>query len=71
MYLKIGRGAGDGAYLRKGVISRVMVASRPKVNCWPQGLTRPRNYGYHLAPLPLLLLHPPCHPQSLKFVSFN
>jgi hypothetical protein len=29
---KNGRSAGNGAYGRKGTISRVMVASRPKVN---------------------------------------
>jgi hypothetical protein len=30
--LKNGRSAGNGAYAQKGTISRVMVASRPKVS---------------------------------------
>jgi hypothetical protein len=31
MHLKIGRSAGNSAYTQKGNISRVMVASRPKL----------------------------------------
>jgi hypothetical protein len=30
--LKSGRNTGNGAYVQKGTISRVMVASRPRVN---------------------------------------
>jgi hypothetical protein len=33
---------GNGAYMRKGTTSRVMMASRPK----PDGSTSPGNYGY-------------------------
>jgi hypothetical protein len=44
MHLKHGRGAGNGAYRRKGTISRVMVASRPKVSFWPDGSTSTRNF---------------------------
>jgi hypothetical protein len=34
------------AYARKGTTSRVMVASRPKFNFWPDGSTSPGTYGY-------------------------
>jgi hypothetical protein len=37
--------AGNGAYVRKGTILRVMVAGRPKVSFWPDGSTSPGNYG--------------------------
>jgi hypothetical protein len=36
MQLKSGRSAGNGAYSRKGNISRVMMASRPKVSFFYQ-----------------------------------
>jgi hypothetical protein len=44
MHLKISS-AGKCAYLRKGTTSRVIVASRNKVNFWPDGITSPGNYG--------------------------
>jgi hypothetical protein len=37
---------GNGAYARKGTTSRMMVASRPKVNIWPDGSTSLRNYEW-------------------------
>jgi hypothetical protein len=43
IHLKSGRSAGNGAYVRKGSISRVMVASRSKVSFWPDGSTSPGN----------------------------
>jgi hypothetical protein len=50
MHLKHGISAGNGAYMWKGTALRVMVASRPKVNFWPNGSTSHENYGpewYH------------------------
>jgi hypothetical protein len=46
MHLKIGRSAGNSAYVQMGISSRVMVASRPKVSFWPDSSTSPRNYGW-------------------------
>jgi hypothetical protein len=42
---KDGRRAGNGANVRKGTTSRVMVTSRPKISFWPDGSTSPRYYG--------------------------
>jgi hypothetical protein len=32
--------------VQKGAISRVMVASRSKINFWPDGSTSPEIYAY-------------------------
>jgi hypothetical protein len=38
----------NGAYVRQGFTSKVVVASRPKVSFWPDGSTSPGNYGWAL-----------------------
>jgi hypothetical protein len=43
---KNGRSTGNGAYTQKGITSREMEASRPKVGFWPDGCMNPRNYGW-------------------------
>jgi hypothetical protein len=42
--LNNGRGAENGAYVRKGITSSVMAASRPEIRFWPDGSTSPENY---------------------------
>jgi hypothetical protein len=42
MHLQNGRSAGNGAYVRKGTTSRVMVANRPKVRFWADGSISPK-----------------------------
>jgi hypothetical protein len=44
--LKNGRSSGNGAYLRKGITSRVMVVSRSKVSSWSDARVSPGNYGW-------------------------
>jgi hypothetical protein len=39
------RSAGNGVYTQKGTTSRVMLASKPKVSYWPDGIISPRNCG--------------------------
>jgi hypothetical protein len=46
MNLKNGRSTWNGAYVRKGATSRVIMASRPKVSFLPDDSTSARNYGY-------------------------
>jgi hypothetical protein len=46
MYLKKMTNSGGGAYARKGLTSREIVASRHKVSSWPDGSTSPGNYGW-------------------------
>jgi hypothetical protein len=48
--LKNGRSSGTGAYVCKGVISRVMVACRLKVIFWQDRSTSPGNYGRLFVP---------------------
>jgi hypothetical protein len=43
---KNGRSAGNSAYVLKGTTTKSIVASRPKVNFWPDGSMNPGNYGY-------------------------
>jgi hypothetical protein len=43
---KNGRSARNCAYARKGTTSRVVVATRPKVNFCPGGSPRPGNYAW-------------------------
>jgi hypothetical protein len=49
LYLKESRGAGKNAYVWKGITSRVMLTSRPKVRFWPDGSTSPWNYEWLFA----------------------
>jgi hypothetical protein len=44
--IKNGRSSGNGAYVRMGNTSRVMVASRSKVSSRPDISTSPGNYGW-------------------------
>jgi hypothetical protein len=46
MHLKNCRSTKNGAYAQKGTISKVIVASRPKVSFWPDGSISPGNYGW-------------------------
>jgi hypothetical protein len=46
MQLKNGRSAENVAYVRKGINSRMLVASSPKVSSRPDGSTSPRNDGW-------------------------
>jgi hypothetical protein len=46
IHLKIGRSSGNGAYVWMGITSRMKLASRPKVNFWPNGSTSARYYGW-------------------------
>jgi hypothetical protein len=46
MHLTNGRSARNYAYAWKGITSRVIVASRPKINFLPDGSTSPGFYGY-------------------------
>jgi hypothetical protein len=43
---KKGRRVENSAYALKGTTLKVKVASRPKVNFWPDGSTSPGNYGW-------------------------
>jgi hypothetical protein len=46
MHLKNGKSPGNGAYARKGITSRVMVATRSKVSLWLDGKISPGSYGW-------------------------
>jgi hypothetical protein len=52
---KNGRNSGNGAYTRKRITSRVIVASKPKVISWPDGSNSHGSYGCLLACYQLFL----------------